>query len=616
MIFNPFDALGISVSTIHTVDKNQIRSAYRAAVFLRHPDHCSLETQSRFPQVRHIVDAKDYLEKCLARGCLGAAIGEFYHWPQTFDSSKKENPFLTPSISSEFVSCKECSMVIKQYSLGSHVGEHEQMLCQYCQKPIALEARLHHLEVAHQHQECAICQETMPISIIGQHRDYHKCPFCPTLVAKCSLIAHIETDHSGKRCPECPECPEGSNLASHRRLFRHLKEAKEHERLRCLFCHTYQFLSGMKEHLQYQHELQCWDCCDPASQSFADHASNFHGQRVCPVCQKSMASSKVDGHLIMEHKLCACDGCGPQIKFDHIMRQHVWKECPQCGCIIEEWAYRRHLLNYHSWEECPYCGYLAHSDAALADHEKEHELRSCDECLSMVTEDAYDDHLRDKHGMKDCLFCTTYPLPLELLKEHIMEYHCKMIRCSECNEFQTTADMPSHLQASHGWQKCCFCDDVIAGPQVRIHVDEHHKPVTCFECGEEVAQADFNLHLVNRHDYNVQPPANNGTQIDGQAAKSTLANLSQRTTDSEDRQERPILQDAQCSNAKNKGGECKLCNKHFGNLYEHQRRKHRTLRRESKQFTGARVLCVDGVKQHSKKNINRCRKCQGAKLTK
>ncbi|EXL66055.1 hypothetical protein FOPG_17749 [Fusarium oxysporum f. sp. conglutinans race 2 54008] len=507
-------------------------------------------------------------------------------------------------------------MVMKQGSLGSHVGEHEQMLCQYCRKPIDLETRLHHLEEAHQLHECQICQETMPTSTIGQHRGYHECPFCPTLVAKCSLIAHIETDHCGKRCPECPECPEGSNLAKHRRLFRHLKEATQHEWLRCLFCHNYQFLSGMNEHLQSQHGLQCWDCCDPSSESFADHASNFHGQRVCPVCQKSMASSKVDVHLIMEHKLCACDGCGPQIKFEHIMRQHVWKECLQCKCIIEEWAYRRHLLHDHSWEECPYCDYLAHSDTALADHEKEHELRSCDECSSMVIEHAYDDHLREEHGMKDCLFCATYPLPPELLKEHIMEYHCKMTRCSECDEFQTTAEMPSHLQDSHGYQKCCFCDDVIAGPEVPIHIDERHKPVTCFECGEEVAQTDLNIHLVRKHDYNVQPPANNGTQIDAQAAKSTLANLSQRPTASEDRQDRPILQDAQYSNAENKAGNCDPCEKHYDNLYEHRRRKHRIRIRDSKQFVGARVPCVDGVKEHSKKNIHRCKKCREAKLSK
>ncbi|CZR49882.1 uncharacterized protein FPRO_16089 [Fusarium proliferatum ET1] len=177
IIFNPFDALGISMSTTSIVDKRRIRSAHRAAMLLRHPDHCSLETRSRFPQVRHIVDAKDCLEKCLAGGDLNSLIGEFYHWPQTSDS--------------------KCSMVMKQSALGSRVGEHEQILCQHCRRPIDLEARLRHLEEAHQHHECPICQETMPVSMIGQHRGHHECPFCPTLVAKFSLIAHIETDHMG-----------------------------------------------------------------------------------------------------------------------------------------------------------------------------------------------------------------------------------------------------------------------------------------------------------------------------------------------------------------------------------------------------------------------------------
>jgi hypothetical protein len=330
-----------------------------------------------------------------------------------------------------------------------------------------------------------------------------------------------------------------------------------------------------------------------------------------------MESSKVDVHLTMGHKLRACDECGPRVDFDHIMRQHIWTECPQCKCIIEKWAYRRHLLHDHSWVTCPYCDYLAHNDTALADHEKEHELRSCDECSSMVIEHAYDDHLREKHGMKDCLFCATYPLPPELLKEHIMEYHCKMARCPECNEFQTTAEMPSHLQGSHDWQKCCFCDDVIAGPKVPIHIDEHHKLVICFECDVEVAQTDFNLHLVSEHDYTVQPPANNGTHNDEQAAKSTLANLSRGPIASEDRQDQPIIHSAQNSKAEKKLSSkevyCDICKKDFGNLYEHRRRKHKIRIRDNMKFKGERITCGDGVTQHSKKHKDKCRKCRDAK---
>ncbi|SCV61282.1 unnamed protein product [Fusarium fujikuroi] len=150
IIFSPFDALGISLLTTSVVDERRIRSAYRAAVLLRHPDRCSLETRRRFPEVRHIADAKKYLEKCLAGGCLEAVIAEFYHWPQTFDSGKKENPFATANIDSKFVACKECSMVMKKGDIGLHLAEHGQMLCQHCRKPIALEARLHHLEAVHQ----------------------------------------------------------------------------------------------------------------------------------------------------------------------------------------------------------------------------------------------------------------------------------------------------------------------------------------------------------------------------------------------------------------------------------------------------------------------------------
>lgn len=610
MLFNPFDALGIHISTATVINKETISLAFKRACLLRHPDHCSADARDRFPQIHHMVEARQYLEQSLDLKDLGRVVEEFISWPQTFDYTNRKNPFTRPITDSELIECKECFMIMKKASLELHVSDHDQTLCQYCQSVFSYGTFHGHLIVSHQHYACEICQDVLHITKRAQHRSYHECPFCPALVTKCGLMAHVEKDHCGKRCSNCPQ---GSSLTMHRELIRHLMESEHHVRIQCQFCDHEQFLFDIKKHLEFQHGIQPCVDCDPQSRDFVDHISHVHGQKMCPICESLIAKREIDVHLVMGHKLRECNDCGLETDINHIKHQHRWKECPQCSCIVEEWAYQHHLLTIHSWKKCFYCEYLTRNDATLLDHVNNHGLRSCDECLDMVVEHTYDEHLRETHGMKDCLFCKIYPLPLELLRDHVMEYHCHMEKCPECHEFQTPTALPSHLQGRHGWQKCHFCEDVTTRLSAEIHL-QHHQPVTCSECGVDIPQKDLNQHLITKHHYHVQPPTENGTGVDKKTSQSSCENSSRTSIPSETEMSRKDIGAEKI--VYGRPGYCDLCQKEYKDIGEHLRRQHHLRKRDGMRFKGERVKCVNGVKEHSKANVNRCKLCRKAKTSK
>ncbi|KAL7638112.1 UNVERIFIED_CONTAM: hypothetical protein RMT77_011737 [Armadillidium vulgare] len=238
----------------------------------------------------------------------------------------------------------------------------------------------------------------------------------------------------------------------------------------------------------------------------------------CPKCSfETTEETDYIYHLGEHFEMLSCPECSFQTHMkrklnDHIKLHatHELLECQECDFkTIESQTFHDHVLDIHSgtrFLKCIYCSYETNEENKLVYHFQTHpELADCPECNNL------DEKLCKMHKMMHteifrCQFCNYDTNKKSNIKRHIETLHTKMnlFKCSKC-DFATRErnELRDHSLDEHERViKCTECSMKVSSKSYKQHLRNHSdiKLYTCATCAYETNRKDhFNRHSCRAH---------------------------------------------------------------------------------------------------------------------
>ncbi|XP_047464596.1 histone-lysine N-methyltransferase PRDM9-like [Mugil cephalus] len=278
----------------------------------------------------------------------------------------------------------------------------------------------------------------------------HKCGQCGATFSKTGFLKrHEVTAHAKVKSYSCDRCGKVfttcGNLKQHQKSNTCMKYHCTSELFPCSFCQfSFTLKSYLIKHIKRHHHVEY--VSQPDSTSLADQLEEEEeedkGQKECPVCGKSCASTKdLKSHTCFRKLkvMYLCTDCGKGFTNHYGLKQHQRihtgekpYSCPHCSKSFSYIGQLNVHLRTHTGEKpylCTHCGESFRQSGDLKRHERKHtgvRPYSCPECSKGFSR-------------------------LQSLKAHQMLHQGqRMFKCTQCGKsFSRNYHLRRHHQKMH-----------------------------------------------------------------------------------------------------------------------------------------------------------------------